>query len=95
MSIVDDAVEAGAKAWATGSATPNNWENMTSRLQGITKDRFEGALSAAWPVLSAPLRKLHITGPLPGGVLACHTCLTTYVCETACELDRIDKELGL
>lgn len=43
----DAQVEAACAAWASGSPTPNNWENMTQRLQNITRDRMRAALRAA------------------------------------------------
>lgn len=49
----DAQVEAAAMAWSSGSPTPNNWENMTSRLQGITKDRMRAALRAAFATRGA------------------------------------------
>ena len=48
-AIPDEAVQAAAEAWATGSPTPNNWENMTYRLKQVTRDRMEAALEAAMP----------------------------------------------
>lgn len=46
-AVTDVVVERAARAWASGSAAPNNWENMAPRLQGITKDRMRAALEAA------------------------------------------------
>ena len=51
--VLDEAVEAAARAWASGSPTPNNWENMTERLRDMQRKRMLAALTAAAPLILA------------------------------------------
>ena len=70
-----------------------------------TVDDAREAARAAWPILSAGLRELHVMkvdyrprlhdpsgAPLRD---VCQHCQRAYPCATVRELDRIDKELGL
>lgn len=53
----------------------------------------ENATKAAWPILSAGLRRLHEASTSADYAGDC-MCGLRYPCPTARELDRIDKELG-
>lgn len=55
-TIPDEAIEAAARAWASGSPSPNNWENMTSRLREMQIARMRAALTAAAPHIEKAVR---------------------------------------
>lgn len=93
MSI-DDAIASGAQALRASFEDPEDAQIFADL-----------AVTAAWPVLSAPLRGLHVMkvdyrprlhdpsgAPLRD---VCQHCQHAYPCATVRELDQIDKELGL
>lgn len=93
MSTVDDAADASALALAKlyEKRVPHKADELAS----------DAVLQAAWPVLSAGLRELHVERewrPLDGtclGGTVCNHCRRDWPCATVRELDRIDRELGI
>ena len=96
MSTVDDAVEAGARA-----LSEHWWDMHTGGSLDRQRDLAGHAARAAWPILSAPLRELHVREKDQYGPTHCFGCSqeaqawVQWPCRTVRELDRIDKELGL
>lgn len=90
MSIVDEAVKAGARALA---------ECQPGYEHGASRE----VIKAAWPVLSAGLREMHTRWDQGGGWVVCMHCNDNtspprkkqWPCETITALDRIDQELGI
>jgi len=100
MTTVDDAIEAGARA-LDSNYNPDRHPVMAAMFE----DYSLTAARAMWPILSAPLRGLHVMkvdyrprlhdpsgAPLRD---VCQHCQRAYPCATVRELDQIDKELGL
>ncbi len=86
MTTVDDAVEAAARALANqlGFSNPQFEHRWYSKW----------SVKAAWPVLSAGLRRLHEASTAADYAGDC-LCGLRYPCPSARELERSDKERGL
>lgn len=82
---VTDAIKAGARAMAP----------FTPRSFGVLHADSRVALRATWPILSAPLRELHVGEERIQGVWQCLECGRQWPCPTIRLIEQTDKELGL